>query len=72
MFSGEIVAPFGETSQPRLENSGIRNCLQGVRKEERKKDRLIEGQHLRLPRFAFSIRPFSSSSATLGKIATVI
>ena len=43
MFSGEIVAPFGETSQPRLENSGIRNCLQGVRKEERKKDRLIEG-----------------------------
>ena len=46
VFSGEIVAPFGETSQPHLENPGIRNCLQGVRKDEKKKGRLIAGQHL--------------------------
>ena len=64
LFSWEIVAPFGETSQPHLENSGIRNCLRGVRKKERKKGRLIAGQHLTVASSCPLHPPPPSSSPT--------
>ena len=64
MFSGEMVAPFGETSQPHLEKPEIRSCLRIAegRKEERPPDRRL---HLRLPRLAFSTRPLPQAPRPL-------